>query len=84
MQKSCSQCLKEAQYSVVAIISSVGVSARLQKSSSVVLFCDDCMHMLCERLYSTHLCKAVNSAYTTLNQRFLERATAKGRAQELK
>ena len=69
MQKLCSNCSEPAQFSVVAIISSVGVSGRLQKSSPAVLLCDDCLRDLCEHLHSTGLRKAVNSADTTLNQR---------------
>ena len=69
MQKLCSNCSQSAQFSVVAIVSTVGVSGRLQKSSPAVLLCDDCLRDLCEHLHSTGLRKAVNSAYTTLNQR---------------
>ena len=79
MQKLCSNCSEPAQFSVVAIISSVGVSGRLQKSSPAVLLCDDCLRDLCEHLHSTGLRKAVNSAYTTLNERLRERSTAKDR-----
>ena len=82
MQKLCSNCSEPAQFSVVAIISSVGVSGRLQKSSPAVLFCDDCLRKLSEHLHSSALRKAVNSAYTTLNQRFRERTTTKERLRE--
>ena len=79
MQKICSKCSKPAQYSVVAIISTVGVSTRLQKSSPAVLFCEACMRKLCERLHSNEFCKAVNSAYTTLNQLLSARSTVQDR-----
>lgn len=76
MQKLCSKCSKPAQYSIVAIISTLGVRKRLQKSSPAVLFCEDCMRKLCERLHSNEFSKAVNGAYTTLIQRLRERSTA--------
>jgi len=66
MQKLCSNCSQPAHFSVVAIISTVGVSKRVQKSSPAVLFCTDCLQELTERLCSDALCKAVNSAYTEL------------------
>src|ERR1700746_375073 len=73
MQKTCSVCAKPAQFSIVAIVSTLGVSKRLQKSSPAVLFCEDCVRKLCEHLHSNELSKAVNSAYTALNQRLRER-----------
>jgi hypothetical protein len=76
MQKRCSNCSHAAQFSFVAIISSVGVSGRLQKSSAAVLLCDCCLQELCERLCSDDLCSAVNSAYTAVNQRLRERTSA--------
>lgn len=76
MQKLCSDCSQPAQFSLVAIVSTVGVSTRLQKASPAVLFCDSCLHKACERLHSSALREAVNSAYTTLNERLRERSTA--------
>jgi len=74
MQKLCSNCSQPAQFSLVAIISTVGVSSRLQKSSPAVLFCNSCLQKSCDRLRSSAMRKAVNSAYTTLNSRLKERA----------
>lgn len=79
MQKLCSVCSEPAQFSLVTIVSSVGVSGRLQKSSPAVLLCDDCLHDLSEHLHSDVLRKAVNSAYTALNERLRERSTGKDR-----
>jgi hypothetical protein len=76
MQKSCSNCSESACFSLVAIISTVGVSGRVQKSSPVVLFCDDCLRELCERMCSEKLQEGVNSAYTSLRERLCERSTA--------
>jgi hypothetical protein len=76
MQKSCSNCSQPARFSLVTIISTLGVSGRPQKSSPAVLFCDDCLRELCVRLCSDALCDAVNSALTALNERLLERSTA--------
>ena len=69
MEKSCSNCAETVQYSIVVIVSSVGVSPRIQKSSTAVLFCDQCLRELSERLCSDELQKSVNSVYTELNQR---------------
>ena len=77
MQKLCSNCSQPAGFSLVAIVSTVGVSARLQKSSTAVLFCDSCLQKFCDRLHSSTLRKAVNNAYTALNQRLRERTEQK-------
>jgi len=50
MLKLCSNCSQLAQFSLNAIVSTVGVSARLQKSSQAVLFCNDCLQKLCETI----------------------------------
>ena len=76
MQKSCSNCLEPVQYSIVVIVSSIGISRRVQQSSSAVLFCERCFRELSERLCSDALQKAVNSVYTQLNKRLRERSTA--------
>jgi len=76
MQKLCSNCSETVQYSIVVIISSIGISRRVQQSSSAVLFCEHCFRELCERLCSDKLQNAVNSAYTELNKRLRERSTA--------
>jgi hypothetical protein len=77
MLKVCSNCSRPAQFSLVAIISTLGVSERLQKSSPAVLFCDSCLQKFCDRLHSNALHKAVNNAYTTLKERLRMRSAAK-------
>jgi hypothetical protein len=77
MQKTCSNCEHTAQYSIVVIASSVGVSPRVQKSSPAVLFCDMCLRELCECLCSDDLNKAVNSAYTAIKKLSHEQSDAK-------
>lgn len=77
MQKSCSNCSQSAQFSLIAVVSSVGVSGRVQKSSRAVLFCNDCLQEFAERLCSDAFAKAVNSALTELNERLLQRSQAK-------
>ena len=77
MQKSCSNCSETVQYSIVVILSSIGITRRVQQSSSAVLFCERCFRELRERLCSDKLQNAVNSAYTQLNERLRERSTAK-------
>lgn len=74
MHKLCSNCSGPAQFSIIAIISSVGVRGRVQKSSAAVLFCDDCLRELSVCLPSDAFCDAVNNAYTTLNHRLRERS----------
>jgi hypothetical protein len=69
MLKLCSCCSRPAQYSLGCVLSSVGISQRVQKRSRVVLFCDDCLRELCDSEHwgTEELRNAVNSAYTTLN-----------------
>jgi hypothetical protein len=78
MEKVCSNCERPtpAQFSLVVIVSSVGVSKRLQESSRSVLFCSDCLHELVDRLCSDALSQCVNSALTQLKMRLNERVNA--------
>jgi len=71
MPKLCSRCSRPAQFSLVFVVSSVGISPRRQGCSAAVLFCDDCLRELCEsdRLCTDTFKKAVNRALTALNQR---------------
>ena len=48
MAKLCSCCSMPAQYSLALLLSTVGISRRIQKCSPVVLFCNDCIHALRE------------------------------------
>jgi hypothetical protein len=73
--KNCSNCGRPALFSLNAIISTVGVSKRLQESSSAVSFCEPCLNELCGRLCSDALSECVNNALTTLNRRLRERIT---------
>lgn len=73
--KKCSNCGRPAVFSLVAIISTLGITKRLQQSSSAVLFCEPCLHELCERLCSDALSDCVNNAYTTINRWLRERIT---------
>jgi len=74
--KKCSNCGRPAVFSLNAIISTLGISKRLQESSAAVPFCDPCLHELCGRLCSDALSDCVNNALTTLNRRLRERATS--------
>lgn len=76
MQKSCSNCSEPVQFSVVAVISTVGVSGRLQKTSPAVLFCDACLRELGDRLCSDPFANAVNSAYTDVEGQLRGRVTS--------
>jgi hypothetical protein len=71
--KKCSNCGRPAVFSLVAIISTLGITKRLQQSSPAVAFCDSCLHELCDRLCSDALSDGVNNAYTSLNLRLRER-----------
>jgi hypothetical protein len=68
MQKLCSNCSQPAQFSMNIIVSTVGVSKRLQQSSPAVLLCDACIQKSSDRLHSSALRKAVNNAYTKLER----------------
>jgi hypothetical protein len=76
MQKVCSSCSGPVQYSIVIVISSVGVSPRVQRYSAAVLFCERCFREVNERLGSDQLRKSVNSVLTELNERLHEPSTA--------
>jgi len=76
MQKLCSICSQPAQFSINVIVSTVGVSKRLQQSSAAVHFCDSCIQKSTDRLHSTALRKLVNNAYTKLKERLIERSAA--------
>ena len=80
--KKCSNCGRSAVFSVVAIISTVGITKRLQKSSAAVPFCDACLHELCDRLCSDALSDCVNNAYTWVNLRLRERIAMSKQPQE--
>ena len=73
VQKLCSNCAGEAEFSVVAVVSTVGMSGRLQQCSPVVLYCGQCLRELIEHFPPNALNTAVNRAYTQLNQRLQQR-----------
>lgn len=76
--KKCSNCGRPAVFSLVAIISTLGITKRLQQSTPAVAFCDACLRELCDRLCSDALSDGVNNVYTRLNLRLRERiATSK-------
>jgi hypothetical protein len=78
MMKVCSCCRRPAEYSLVLILSTVGVSKRQQKCSPAVLFCGNCLHKRLQRKHwgSDKLHEAVNSAYTELSARLHEHSTS--------
>ena len=73
MTKVCSKCSQSAHFSIAIVLSTVGISKRLQQCSPVVLFCKDCLRARYEQDSSDALSQAVNSVYTRLNQRVCER-----------
>jgi hypothetical protein len=75
MEKSCSNCSQQAQFSLNVLISSLG-GKRIQKTTRAVLFCADCLDELTERLCSDALSQAVNNALTVLRDRLHKRSTA--------
>jgi len=71
MLKPCSRCSREAEFSVVCVVSTVGTRPRRQKCSTAVLFCRGCMADLLAddgRLWTDGLRKSVNNAYTHVDQ----------------
>ena len=75
MQKLCSVCSQSADFSINVLVSTVGVSKRLQETSRAMLFCDACLQKSSDRLYSNTLRKAVNNALTQLKTHLRERST---------
>ena len=71
MMKICSCCRRPAEYSLISILSTVGISKRQQKCSPAVLFCANCLKKRLQRKHwgSDKLHKAVNRAYTELSER---------------
>jgi len=67
--KKCEFCSQPAQYSLAFVLSTVGLSPRRQKCSSVVLICDKCIREFYESdpQIPEELQNALKRAYTTLN-----------------
>jgi hypothetical protein len=71
MLKLCCRCSREAELSVVWVISTVGTSPRRQKCSPAVLFCHRCMRDLLAddaNFGTDDLRKSVNTAYTHMDR----------------
>lgn len=71
MAKSCSCCSQPAEYSLALILSTVGISPRIQRCSPVVLFCRSCIHALAtEECWwgSADLSNSLQRAYTATLQ----------------
>ena len=66
--KQCRLCLAPARYSLAFVISTVGISPRLQQCSPVILLCDPCIHRLCQTstLASFELQDKLKRAYTAI------------------
>jgi hypothetical protein len=65
--KTCA-CGEAAQYSVASVISTLGVSPRRQQCSPAVLFCNGCIHELCDYALPPQLRIALDDAYTAINR----------------
>jgi hypothetical protein len=76
MLKKCSCCNRPANYSLVCVISTVGVPRRPQQCSRAVLFCASCLQkrLKSEHFSSSELRDAVNNAYTALCERLSKRS----------
>jgi hypothetical protein len=71
MLKRCIRCSREAELSIAHVISTIGVGPRIQKPSTVVLFCHRCMHDLLDagaNLLPEDIRESVNNAYTRINR----------------
>ena len=79
MQKQCKQCAENANLSLLLMLSTVGVSKRVQARPAVILLCTDCLtaclHELRESklLSKNALLEAVNNALTTVQTALRER-----------
>ncbi len=79
MQKQCKQCAGNAELSLLLMLSTVGISKRVQAGPPVILLCTDCLtaclHELRKsKLLSTNaLLEAVNSALTAVQIALQER-----------
>src|SRR5438094_2912326 len=64
-QNSCICRSRKAQYSLASVISTLGLSPRQQKCSSVILLCESCLHDLCDGAVpvSWELREALKNAY---------------------
>lgn len=82
MQKLCSECSQPAKFSIVGILSTLGLRQRVQQSSRALLFCDDCLRNFCEHLQSSTQLQCVNAMYTSLIARLQQRSAAENRARE--
>lgn len=78
MMKTCTCCGDLAEFSFVAIVSSVGISKRVQKCSRALLLCASCLQKRVQTEHSgaDELQQAVNSAFTALKNALLERSDA--------
>lgn len=81
MQKLCNNCLEAAEVSIVTVISSVGVSRRIQETSAAVLFCGPCLREMVGRSGPNPFENRVNTALTRVEERLRQRSeSSNGRA----
>lgn len=66
-KKTCG-CGQPASYSLASVLSTLGVSPRRQQCSAAVLFCDSCIHELCDYALPPQLQNALEDAYTAINK----------------
>jgi hypothetical protein len=67
--KCCCQCSHEAELSIGHVVSTVGISPRLQRSSPVVHLCHGCMGDLLDagaHRLPEDIRRSVNAAYTRI------------------
>lgn len=67
VRKSCEQCGNEAVITVCWLLSTVGLSPRVQKCSKASAFCFGCLNRLCEStcsLIHLYLRQRLSEAYT--------------------
>jgi hypothetical protein len=72
--KLCCNCGETAEFSLVLVLSTLGVSPRKQSNSGASLFCTKCVKLLGKR--SDALREAVNNVLTAMNLRVSEPSTA--------
>lgn len=78
MTRLCNYCSRPAEFSIVTVVSSIGISKRLQKCSHALTLCDSCLQSLMkyDGARTRKLLQLVNNAYTDVSQRLSERSQA--------
>lgn len=75
--KSCDFCARRADCSLVLVISTLGVSPRIQQCSQSISLCKRCIQQFCESdvaQITAQQREALRTAYTAIERAFIDRA----------